>query len=247
MSLENFSQKSLEKVSHTESVIKGVHFIRHGKPVTSEGVNPDTYGTNVMPFDDFLNAIDIPKSINLPLSENGKKEIMSSIDNMSADSLSKVKIIISSPYLRCLETAKEVNRAVEEKTGNKLEIIQSDYLKEVEFDTTLLSKEEYEVMIAKVGFMGVLDHYTQKWYEGESKTENVEDTYFRAKRFLTYLRRVRKWTKNDSVFISTHGWIGRIVKHVAEGGDRETYSQTRMLKTGEVFSFSEDELIEIGF
>ncbi len=227
--------------------IKNVHFVRHGKPVTSPGVDPETYGTNRMPFDDFLNAIDVPKSLNLPLSENGKVEVRGSVEKLSTEVLEKVKLIISSPYLRCVETAQEVLNVIEEKTGNHLEIIQSEYLKEVEFDTTLLSSEEYKILIEKVGFMGVLDFYVEQWYEGKSKTENAEDTYFRAKRFLTYLRRLRKWTKNDSVFISTHGWIGRIVKHIAEGGIKEDYHSTQMLKTGEVFSFSDDELLEVKF
>jgi broad specificity phosphatase PhoE len=228
-------------------IIKSVHFIRHGKPMTSPEINPDTYGTNTMPFSDFLEAIDVPKSINLPLSENGKKEIRGSVEQMPVEALSNVKIVISSPYLRCKQTAEEVTKIIEEKTGNKLDIIESEYLKEVEFDTTLLDQEAYQEMIGKVGFMGVLDFYVEKWYAGNSKTENADDTYYRAKRFLTYLRRVRKWTKNDSVFVSTHGWIGRIVKHVAEGGSKEDYNSTRMLKTGEVFSFSEDELLEIDF
>ncbi|MFZ2253361.1 MAG: phosphoglycerate mutase family protein [Minisyncoccia bacterium] len=241
--------KQFEGAETPEIPVKKVHFIRHGKPVTSPEINPETYGTSEMPFADFLEAIDVPKSINLPLSENGKAEIRANTEQMSAEILSHVKILISSPYLRCRQTAEEVSKIIEEKTGNKLEVIESDYLKEVEFDTTLLDEETYKTMIAnpKIGFAGILDFYVEKWYNGNSKTENVDDTYFRAKRFLTYLRRVRKWTKNDSVFISTHGWIGRIVKHVAEGGAKEDYHSTNMLKTGEVFSFSEDELLEIDF
>lgn len=76
-------------------------------------------------------------------------------------------------------------------------------------------------MIARVGFMGVLDFYVEKWYNGNSKTENADDTYFRAKRFLTYLRRVRKWTKMTVFSFQHTDGLGELLNTLLRVGLRK--------------------------
>jgi broad specificity phosphatase PhoE len=219
-----------------------VYFMRHGKPVVAS----ENYGTDAMPFSEFEEAIDVQRSMDLPLSDKGKDEILKSLEGET--DLAEIKLILASPYLRTKQTAEVVAEYIASKTGNKLEVLVSDLLKEVEFDMDSLTEEEYNQIITSKGFMGVLDYYVENWLTGKQKTENIDDTYQRAHRFLTYLRRVRKWTKHDKVFVATHGWTGRIIKHVAEGGEKGSYvEETRMLKTGEMFKFGEDDLIELGY
>lgn len=219
-----------------------VHFMRHGKPVVAS----ENYGTDNMPFTEFEEAIDVKRSMDLPLSEKGVGEILQSMESLDDAELAEIKIIFTSPYLRTQQTAETIAKHIKEKTGNELDIHVVDLLKEVEFDMDALTEEEYNKLLAEKGFMGVLDFYVENWMNGRQQGENIDDTYQRAKRFLTYLRRVRKWTAHDKVFVSTHGWTGRIIKHVAEGGTKEGYiEETRMLKTGELFSFGEDDLLEL--
>ena len=219
-----------------------VFFIRHGKPVVAS----ENYGTDTMPFDEFEQAIDVKRSMDLPLSEKGRQEIQASLTDQNPESLASTKLVISSPYLRTKQTAESVVQHIFEQTGIQLDVHESELLKEVEFDQNALTDEEYTKILSEKGFMGVLDFYVNNWMEGKQKGENIDDTYARAERFITYLRRVRKWTKHDTVFVSTHGWTGRIIKHVAEGGSKEGYmEQTRMLKTGEIFSFNQDDLMKL--
>jgi broad specificity phosphatase PhoE len=225
-----------------KETIFSVYLMRHGKPVVAS----ENYGTDEMPFSEFEEAIDVQRSMELPLSENGKEEIIKSLKGEVG--LDKIKIIIASPYLRTRQTAEIVAEYILSQTGNSVEVLVSDLLKEVEFDLNALTEDEYIKLIKEKGFMGVLDKYVENWLTGKQEKENINDTYKRAHRFLVYLRRVRKWTRHDKVFVSTHGWIGRIIKHLAEGGEKGSYAEeTRMLKTGEIFKFGEDDLIELGY
>ena len=240
--MEKFEQAPVNSENSPDKKKFKVFFIRHGKPVVAS----ENYGTDHMPFHEFEEAIDVARSMNLPLSEKGVEEILASLKNETHESLSNTKLIVSSPYLRTKQTAGIVSDYIFEKTGVRLDVNESELLKEVEFDKDALSQEEYEKLLAEKGFMGVLDHYVNNWMDGKQHSENIDDTYARAQRFLTYLRRIRKWTNHDTVFVSTHGWTGRIIKHVAEGGNKEGYiAETRMLKTGEIFSFDEDDLIKL--
>lgn len=229
-------EETLEKAKFS------VYFMRHGTPVVAS----ENYGTDTMPFAEFEEAVDVKRSMNLPLSEKGKEEILKSLEDDST--LADVKLILSSPYLRTKQTAEFVAEYIGNQMGTKPDIVVSDLLKEVELDQGGLTEDEYNVLLASKGIMGVLEHYEENWLKGTQKTENIDDTYKRAHRFLAYMRRVRKWTAHDKVFVATHGWIGRIIKHVAEGGEKGSYAEeTRMLKTGEMFKFGEDDLIELGY
>lgn len=216
-----------------------VHFMRHGKPVVAS----EHYGTDQMPFHEFEEAINVERSMRLPLSEKGRAEILASLQK---EDVSHVKLILSSPYLRTQQSAHVVSDYVEAKTGVKPVFHETKLLREVEFDQGAMTEEEYTRLMREKGFLGVLSVYDENWINGRQKTENIDDTYRRAERVVTYLRRVRKWTAHDVVFVSTHGWIGRVIKHIAEGGNKAEYlEKTRMLKTGEIFSFSEDDLIAL--
>lgn len=240
--MEKFEQTPLNSAGLSEKKKFKVFFMRHGKPVVAS----ENYGTNHMPFNEFEEAIDVARSMNLPLSEKGAEEILASLHGETHESLSNTKLIVSSPYLRTKQTAGIVSDYIFEQTGVRLDVNESELLKEVEFDKHALTKEEYGKILAEKGFMGVLDQYANNWMEGNQSSENIDGTYARAQRFITYLRRIRKWTCHDTVFVSTHGWTGRIIKHVAEGGNKEGYiEETRMLKTGEIFSFDEDDFIKL--
>lgn len=240
--MENFVERQSNNEQSPEKKKFKVFFIRHGKPVVAS----ENYGTDHMPFHEFEEAIDVSRSMELPLSEKGTQEILASLQQESAESLGNTKLLVSSPYLRTRQTAQVVADYIFDKTGVRLDVNESELLKEVEFDKDALTEEGYKKILAEKGFMGVLDTYVDNWMQGRQHAENIDDTYARAERFLTYLRRVRKWTSHDTVFVSTHGWIGRIIKHVAEGGDKKGYvDETRMLRTGEVFSFDEDDLIKL--
>lgn len=238
----NPNQATQSQEEEVGSVKFKVHFMRHGKPIVAS----ENYGTDKMPFIEFEEAIDVKRSMGLPLSEKGVEEILTSMNRLSDIELSEIKIIFSSPYLRTQQTAETIAEQIKKRTGNELDIHIVELLKEVEFDMNALTEEEYNKLLTEKGFMGVLDFYVENWMNGRQKGENIDDTYQRAERFLTYLRRVRKWTSHDKVFVSTHGWTGRIIKHIAEGGDKSGYiEETRMLKTGEHFTFGEDDLIEL--
>ena len=216
-----------------------VHFMRHGKPVVAS----EHYGTDTMPFSEFEEVIDVARSMKLPLSEKGREEILKSLQT---EDVSHIQLILSSPYLRTQQSAQVVSDFVEAKTGVKPRYQETNLLKEVEFDQSALTEKEYLKLLHEKGFKGVLDFYERNWIDGTQTTENINDTYSRAERVVTYLRRIRKLTQHDAVFVSTHGWIGRVIKHIAEGGSKAAFiEQTRMLRTGEIFSFYEDDLIKL--
>ncbi len=240
--------KPLTPKQETESIESSnnsrflAHFMRHGKPLVSSG----EYGTDRMPFHEFASAIDVERSKDIPLSEEGVLEVLESMGSLSDTDLANIKIIFSSSFLRATQTAETIAKHIKSKLGNEPIIHTVDLLKEVELDTDSLTEDAYNQMMSERGIAGILDFYTNKWINGLQHTENIDDSYQRAERFLTYLRRVRKWTAHDQVFVCTHGWIARIIKHIAEGGTVEGFvDETRMLKTAELFSFGEDDLLSL--
>ncbi|MFA4936891.1 MAG: histidine phosphatase family protein [Patescibacteria group bacterium] len=110
-------------------------------------------------------------------------------------------IIICSSALRGRQTAELVRGLVDAD----IEVHPSDYLKEVKFPMDDITPEYYEQ--AK-DMSEVRNKFIDSFLNGNIIDEGPVDVYKRANNFLTYLRRINKYTNRQPLFIS-HGFFAR--------------------------------------
>lgn len=242
--------REAKRVTHGESIEEqapqanvNIFYMRHGKP---EG----KYAHADMPYEEFLRAATYDESLKLGLSEEGRIRVREELEKSGVES-HNIKLILASPYLRTLQTAELVQEYLRDKTGKEILIKKTELLAEVRVDPNTLSKDEYEKILAEEGFWRVMDEFSKRWMHDANAFETVGETYQRAEKLLKYLRRVRKWTEYDKVFMVSHGWFGRVIKHVANGGRREDFERdTRLISEAEMYALQhreDDQFIELGF
>jgi len=227
----------------TPSADVNIFYMRHGKP---EG----RYAHQDMPYEELLRAISYEESVKLKLSESGRRRVRAALEESKIEDHG-VKLILASPYLRTVETAGIVREYLKEKNGVDISMRVTKLLEEVEMDPGTLSKEEYEKIIKEKGFWQAMDEFTKRWMCDENAIETAGETYKRATKLLKYLRRLRKWTKHDKIFMVSHGWFGRVIKHVAQGGIPENFERdTKLLSEAEIYAMQhrlDDQFIELEF
>jgi len=220
-----------------------IFYMRHGKP---EG----KYAHQDMPYEELLRAISYEESVKLRLSESGRERVRDTLEESGIEDHG-IKLILASPYLRTIETAEIIQGYLKEKTGEDLPVRVTKLLEEVEMDPNTLSKEEYEKIVKEHGFWQAMNEFTKRWMHDENAVETAEETYKRAVKLLKYLRRIRKWTKHDRIFMVSHGWFGRVIKHVAQGGIPEDFEKdTKLLSEAEMYAMQhreDDQFIELEF
>ncbi|MBI4088949.1 histidine phosphatase family protein [Candidatus Kaiserbacteria bacterium] len=221
-----------------------IFYMRHGKP---EG----KYAHGDMPYEEFRRAVMYDESINLKLSEEGKERVRNELRESGIEK-HNIQLILASPYLRTQETAELVQEYLREKTGQDIPLKITDLLSEVRVDPDTLSKEEYESMLNEKGFWPVMEEFAKRWMQDENATaETAKETYARAALLLKYLRRVRRWTQYQKVFMVSHGWFGRVIKHVAQGGTPKGFEkETKLLAEAEMYALQhkgENQFIELNF
>lgn len=244
----NNMEKDIQSSIATESApmkkLTAVRIMRHGRPVSHGG--GETYGTDQMPYQEFVNALDVTKTKGLPLDSNSRVDIEKSLENMGLNELKDIKIIFCSSYRRARDTAEVVQQKIKETTGNNIEVRESNYFDEVEFPIDTISEERYVEIMARGGVQGLMAEIDKVWMN-RSNEHGMNETYFRAKRALTLLRRTGKMTSHDSVLICTHGIIGRVLCHLVSGEANPNNLNEKILpiKIAEMRTFTYDEIVRI--
>ena len=251
------SQPTYNLPQNEKRKLSSVLLMRHGQPCSIGGGS--TYGTDQMPYDEFVDAIDINKTTKLPLSEKGRQDVRKSLENKTNQDLSHVKLVMCSPYIRTEQTAEEVVKYIKERlgVGVDLEIKKLDLLKEVEFSKDSIDQIRYESIMAKAqdedpvekakgGVAGLMNYIDDIWMN-RNNPEGMNETYYRAQRIITYLRRMGKWTNYDSVLICTHGIFGRVIEHVISGGSVPIDMNTAIpqIKLAEIRDLNADMIMEL--
>ena len=211
-----------------------IFYMRHGKP---EG----KYAHDDMPYDEFHKALDRSSSMNIKLDEKSKEIIIKSLNESGIEN-QDIKLILVSPYLRAQETAQLAQAFLAEKRGGDVDLHTTDLLREIDFDPDIISEEEYNSLLPKIGFWGIMKKIEEKWMSQDvGKHENAVESYQRAKKLLKYLRRIRKWTKHDKLLLVSHGWFGRVIQHAAQNGTPEDFfKHTDFIKEASMYGMNHD-------
>lgn len=229
-------EKVLTKESEDASLSANVDifYIRHGKP---EG----KYAHEDMPYDEFYKALDYSSSLNIKLDEKSKENVVASLNESGIEN-HDIKLILVSPYLRAQETAQLAQSFLKEKRDKDVGLHTTDLLREVDFDPSIISEEEYNKLLPEIGFWGVMKKIEEKWMSQDvGKHENAIESYQRAKKLLKYLRRIRKWTKHDKLLMVSHGWFGRVIQHAAQNGMPEDFfKHTDFIKEAGMYGMNHD-------
>jgi len=161
-----------------------------------------------------------------PVDEERTSKIIE--DKIAKGELKKedIDIIIHTPALRGQQTAELLKKLL----GLDISTHASEYLQEVHMPMDEITPEFYE---AAKDIKEVMGKFQDSFLGGKKVDEDVVDVYKRALTFLTYFRRIRKYTDKKPLFIS-HGIFSRFlnlaINHQQENLDDE---QIRKLVQGE--------------
>ncbi len=128
-----------------------------------------------------------------------------------------IDIIIHTPFLRGQQTAELLKKLLNLDVTTHA----SEYLREVKMPMDEVTPEFYE---AAKDIKEVTNKFMDSFLSGKKVDEDVVDAYKRALTFLTYFRRIRKYTDKEPLFIS-HGIFSRFlnlaIDHQQENLDDE--------------------------
>lgn len=229
---EKIARKENDDAALTANV--DIFYMRHGKP---EG----KYAHDDMPYDEFYKTLDRSNSLNIKLDGEGKDVIIKSLNDSGIEK-QEVKLILASPYLRAQETAQIAQGFLKEKRNDDVKVHTTDLLEEIDFDPNIISEEEYNDLLPKIGFWGIMKKIEEKWMSQDiGRHENAIESYERAKKLLKYLKRIRKWTNHDKILLVSHGWFGRVIQHAAQNGTPEDFfKHTNFIKEAGMYGIKHD-------
>lgn len=148
-----------------------VYFVRHGESVLNEKNYqfPDT-----------------------PLSDLGRKQAEAIASRFTHI---PIELIITSPYLRTLDTAKEIERLKDVK------LIESDLMVERRMPSSFLGKSLDDPETVKVHKIIRENYFKPEWHYGDE--ENFLDLFSRAKNTLDLIHSHHK----ENIAVITHGYF----------------------------------------
>jgi len=181
-------------------------FLRHGdiaelSKLIENGEKP--------PYDEFVKFVQ--GEIDPPVEEEATRVLIRNKLKDQQESR-KFDLIICSPALR----AQQTSELIKQELDLNCEIHHSEYLREIKMPMDDITPEFYNN--AK-DVHEVRAKFIESFLGGKKVDEDIVDTFKRASNFLTYFRRVRKWTTHQPLMV-THGMFSRFVdlatKHQGE-------------------------------
>lgn len=167
------------------------------------------------PYEEFIKFM--KGEIDPPIDAETTKSLINQRTEEGRLSKKGFDIIICSPALRARQTSELIKKTI----ANPVPVHVSKYLREVNIPMDDITPEFY--MQAK-DIHEVRQKFMDSFLAGEKIDEDVIEVYRRAERFLTYFRRIRKWTGKTPLFIS-HGIFPRFlnlaIKHQGEDLDND--------------------------
>ena len=173
--------------------------LRHGK---IEGFSEFIEAGKKPPYDEYVKFM--RGEIDPPVDRGATKELIE--EKIRTGKLKKedFDIIICSPALR----ARQTSELVKENLETDVSIHPSEYLREMNIPMEDVTPEFYEQ--AK-DIYEVRNKFFESLLAGKKVDEDIIDAYKRAERFLTYFRRVKKFTGKKPLFIA-HGIFQRFLE-----------------------------------
>jgi broad specificity phosphatase PhoE len=173
--------------------------LRHG---SIEGFSRLIEAGHKPDFDEYARLL--RGEIDPPVDPEGTRDLLEQKIASGEITPSDVNVIIHSPARRATETAELLRNMLHPSAVLR----PNRDLLEVNLSMEHISREEYE---QAVDVRDIIKRVIDDFLHGTTVDETPAQTYRRAERFLTYLRRVRTLTKANPMFV-THGTFARILE-----------------------------------
>ena len=172
------------------------------------------------PYADFVKFVE--GQFDPPVDEEATRNLIKAKFKNRQEGQASFDSIICSPALRAQQTA----GLIRDELHLDSDIHPTQYLDEVKISMAQVTSEFYEK--AK-DIHEVRAKFMESFLNGEKVDEDIVDVFKRAREFLTYFRRVRKWTSHQPLLV-THSIFCRFIDLATRHeGEELTDEQIRAL------------------